>query len=63
MEQFNPSELPGSVTAISKGCTCGADQNNYGEGRHLDTTNDVKVFFYIEASCPLHGKAIKKDKE
>jgi hypothetical protein len=51
----NPIPLPnpGSPAAISRGCLCPEDENNYGEGVFL---GDCPIpEFWINLDCPLHG--------
>ena len=42
---------PGSIEALSQGCTCPIIDNHYGEGIILDE----KVSHWIIKGCPLHN--------
>jgi hypothetical protein len=57
------SELrPGSLEAISAGCSCPVMDNAYGHGRGVDSETQKPIFVYSEL-CPIHGaEALKTQK-
>ena len=45
------TDAPGSLKAISEGCTCSEARNNFGRGFEK---NDARRW-YPTAVCPIHG--------
>jgi hypothetical protein len=43
---------PGSAAAVKKGCTCPVLDNSHGKGAGWGENT-----FWVDVSCPLHGKA------
>jgi hypothetical protein len=48
---------PGSPKAIAAGCLCACDMNNNGRG--LFYSGDLKMNFWINDKCPIHGQKVE----
>jgi hypothetical protein len=46
-------DKPGSSSAIQRGCTCPAAENNFGRGRSKNGV--IEAAFTTDPNCSLHG--------
>lgn len=60
METENKPPNPGSVQAVSLGCTCPRIDNAHGRG-YMGGAKDENgdIVFVISHGCPIHGKGAK----
>lgn len=43
---------PGSIEAVSKGCSCPVMDNAHGRGVN---PGEADTLFWVNGSCPIHG--------
>jgi hypothetical protein len=51
---------PGSAKAVALLCTCPVMDNQYGRGYRYVESAKTRLYV-INADCPLHGSAARKD--